>query len=226
MMTNSIFWLACIMEVSRYLPKHSFGCFYDYILDKINIYMLDWIGRLPSFTWVSTHQLKSLNRTKRLTFLLLDCVQTGMSAFSCLQTQAKTLAFPGSSVCQPSDWNHTVLALLGPQLANSPCMNLRTFSLHNCVNQFLMINLFIYIFIYIYIVYWFCFFEECNRLRMVPHWHPCFKPETGCFINSNQKINYFQSICMKMRRKKLMEKSQLTNNAMHIDSWGKSTVYS
>ena len=44
-----------------------------------------------------------------------------------------------------------------------------------------------------------------NRLRVVPHWHPCFKPETGYFINSNQKINYFQSICMKMRRKKLME---------------------
>ena len=31
------------MEVPRYLAKHSFGCFYDYILDTINIYMLDCV---------------------------------------------------------------------------------------------------------------------------------------------------------------------------------------
>lgn len=118
---------------------------------------------------------KGLNRKKRLILLLPDCLQTGTWAFSCLQTQTKTLALPGSAACQPSDWNYTT-GSLGPPACQLTLQLSGLVSLHDSVNQFLKINLFRYHFFF-YLFLWRTLADmEQHHTGIISLQLPHFKP--------------------------------------------------
>lgn len=127
-------------RVPRYLVKHYSGCWVWTSLGmKLTFKSVDWVDCLPLMWAGITQETDGLKGTKQLTlpkreFLLPDCLQTGTSAFSCLQTWTEMPALPGSQGCWSGSSNQQswllglwtwmgakLLALLGLQLADSPC---------------------------------------------------------------------------------------------------------